>query len=64
MVAMRTLYEKYAQDMLATSFRMTKDIQLSEDVLQEGFLRSFQRIDQLGQKSECFSHQSAKRETQ
>jgi len=47
MLAMQTLYEKYAQDMLTTSFRITGDLQLSEDILQEAFLRSFQKINQL-----------------
>ncbi|MFK7770574.1 MAG: RNA polymerase sigma factor [Saprospiraceae bacterium] len=46
-VAMQTLYELFNKDMLAVSFRITNDWQESEDVIQEGFLLSFQKIAQL-----------------
>ena len=46
-VAMRTLYEKYSKEMLATSFRITNNLQDSEDILQDSFLASFQKINQL-----------------
>lgn len=46
-VAMRTLYELFTKDMLAVSFRITNDWQETEDIIQEGFLTSFQKIAQL-----------------
>jgi len=46
-LAMRTLYEQYSKEMLAASFRITNNLQDSEDILQEAFLTSFQKIDQL-----------------
>jgi len=45
--AMRSLYQQFSKGMLATSYRITNDLQESEDVLQEAFLSSFQKIDQL-----------------
>ena len=45
--AMRTLYERYAKEMLATSYRITNDLQGSEDILQEAFLDAFEKIGQL-----------------
>lgn len=47
MTAMRALYDLYAKEMLATSYRITNDLQESEDILQEAFLSSFQKINQL-----------------
>ena len=44
---MRTLYEQYSKEMLAASYRITNNLQDSEDILQEAFLTSFQKIDQL-----------------
>ena len=46
-VAMRTLYDKYSKEMLATSYRITNNLQDSEDILQDSFLVSFQKIHQL-----------------
>jgi len=46
-VAMRTLYDKYSKEMLATSYRITNNLQDSEDILQDAFLVSFQKIHQL-----------------
>jgi len=46
-VAMRTLYDKYSKEMLATSYRITNNLQDSEDILQDAFLASFQKIHQL-----------------
>ncbi len=48
---MRALYERYSKEMLATSYRITNDLQGSEDILQEAFLDAFQKIDQL--KDDC-----------
>jgi len=47
MLAMRTLYEQYSKEMLAASFRITNNLQDSEDIIQEAFLTSFQKIGQL-----------------
>ncbi|MFK8009768.1 MAG: RNA polymerase sigma factor [Saprospiraceae bacterium] len=46
-VAMRTLYDLFSKEMLAVSFRITNDWQEAEDIIQEGFLTSFQKIAQL-----------------
>lgn len=46
-VAMQTLYELFTKEMLAVSFRITNDWQETEDIIQEGFLISFQKISQL-----------------
>lgn len=45
--AMRSLYEAFAKDMMATSQRITNQKADSEDILQEAFISSFQKIDQL-----------------
>jgi len=46
-LAMRTLYEAFAKEMLATSQRITNSKADSEDILQEAFLSSFDKIGQL-----------------
>jgi len=51
MVAMRSIYERYSKEMIATSFRITNDLHDSEDILQEAFLDSFQKIGQLKDSS-------------
>jgi len=48
-LAMRYLYDRYAKEMLSSSYRITNDLMQSEDIIQEAFLRSFQKIDQLSQ---------------
>lgn len=50
-VAMRTLYENYAKEMLAVSFRITNNLQDAEDIIQDAFLKSFQKIEQLKEES-------------
>ena len=45
--AMQALYQHYSRGMLASSYRITNDLQESEDILQEAFLKSFQKINQL-----------------
>ena len=50
-VALRTLYDLFSKDMLAVSFRITNDWQDAEDIIQEGFLTSFQKITQLKDES-------------
>lgn len=47
MVSMRTIYEMYAKQMLASSFRITNSLPDSEDIIQESFLCAFQKIEQL-----------------
>lgn len=49
LIAMQTLYEMFAKEMLSTSYRITNDLQESEDVIQEAFLHSFQKIHQLNE---------------
>lgn len=44
---MRTLYELFTKDMLAVSFRITNDWQEAEDIIQERFSTSFQKIVKL-----------------
>jgi len=46
-LAMRTLYEAFAKEMLAASQRITNSKADSEDILQEAFLNSFDKIGQL-----------------
>lgn len=42
----RLLYEKYAEVMLGVCYRYTKSISDAEDVLQEGFIRTFKHLHQ------------------
>ena len=44
---MRQLYDHFIKEMLATSFRITNDWHRSEDILQDAFLTTFQKIHQL-----------------
>ena len=44
---MRSLYEAFSKQMMATSLRITNSKPDSEDILQESFLHSFQKIEQL-----------------
>ncbi len=46
-LAMRTLYETFSKEMLATSQRITNSKADSEDILQDAFLNSFDKIGQL-----------------
>ena len=46
-VAMQTIYKLFSKEMLAVSCRITNNLQDAEDIIQEGFLTSFQKIDQL-----------------
>ncbi len=46
-VAMRTIYDLFSKEMMAVSCRITNNLQDAEDIIQEGFLTSFQKIDQL-----------------
>ncbi len=44
--AQRQLYEHFAEAMLGVCFRYTKSIADAEDVLQEGFIKVFNHLDQ------------------
>ncbi len=44
---MKLLYQTYCRPLLTLSFRITGNLQESEDILQESFLQSFRKIDQL-----------------
>ncbi len=46
-MAMRSLYETHAKQMLATSLRITNNQNDAEDIIQEAFIQSFQKISQL-----------------
>lgn len=48
-VAMNLLYNTYVKDMLNLSYRITNNLADSEDIIQESFLHSFQKINQLKQ---------------
>lgn len=47
LIAAEQLYESYASAMFHLSFRMTLDKMLSEDILQECFIKSFLKIKSL-----------------
>ncbi len=44
---MQSLYESFSKEMMAASHRITSNRRDSEDILQEAFLTSFQKIAQL-----------------
>lgn len=46
-LAMKLLYQTYCRPLLTLSFRITGNLQESEDILQESFLQSFRKITQL-----------------
>lgn len=45
--AIRLLYDKYSREMLSVSYRITGNLSESEDILQEAFLTSFEKLGQL-----------------
>ncbi len=45
-VAQRELYDRFASPMLAVCYRYTKSITDAEDVLQEGFVKAFRKLNQ------------------
>ena len=47
LLAMKVLYNEFAKELLTTSYRITKNLADSEDVLQESFMRSFDKINKL-----------------
>ncbi len=50
-VAMQTLYNDFSKAMMATSLRITNNEADSEDILQDAFVTSFQKIAQLKEAS-------------
>lgn len=48
--AQRELYECFAPQMLGVCYRYARDISEAEDMLQEGFIKVFQKIDGYGFK--------------
>ena len=46
-LAMNLLYARYVKEMLTLSYRMVNSLEEAEDIIQESFLTSFQKIDQL-----------------
>lgn len=47
LLAMKVLYQCFAKEMLTLSHRMTQNMADAEDVVQEAFMLSFQKIHQL-----------------
>ena len=45
-VSQKQLYEKFAEGMLGVCYRYTKSLADAEDVLQEGFIRTFKNLHQ------------------
>jgi RNA polymerase sigma factor (sigma-70 family) len=50
--AQRELYNLYASNMLGVCYRYTKSIEDAEDVLQEGFIKVFTKLDQFNHDGE------------
>ncbi len=46
-VAFRTLFDTYKTSMFTTSFRITNNKEESKDIIQECFLKSFQKLENL-----------------
>ncbi len=44
--AQKQLYQEFAEQMLGVCYRYTKSVQDAEDVLQDGFVRAFQFLNQ------------------
>ncbi len=45
--AIRELYDRFSREMLSVSYRITGNMSESEDILQESFLTSFDKLGQL-----------------
>ena len=43
-LAQKELYDRYCRAMYTVSYRITKDFDLANDVLQEGFIKIFQKL--------------------
>ena len=48
---MKVLYDQYSREMLTTSYRITKNLHDSEEIIQTAFLHSFEKINQLKEPS-------------
>ncbi|SHG24629.1 RNA polymerase sigma-70 factor, ECF subfamily [Flavobacterium segetis] len=44
------IYTRYAKSMYNVSFRIVKDVHFAEDIMQEGFLKAFTKIDDFKQE--------------
>lgn len=49
--AIKQLYDAFADEMFSSSFRITNDIHASEDIIQESFLKSLEKLSSLKTKS-------------
>ncbi len=49
--SLKRLYDKNIESMFASSYRITNDIQASEDIIQESFLTSFAKLSNLSDKN-------------
>ena len=47
LLAMKVLYNEFAKEMLTTSHRITQNLSDAEDIIQESFLTSFNKINKL-----------------
>jgi RNA polymerase sigma-70 factor (ECF subfamily) len=50
--AQRELYDEFAKHMLGVCYRYTRSVRDAEDVLQEGFVKVFHKLDQYKQQGE------------
>ena len=48
--AIKQLYDRFADEMFSASYRITNDRQISEDILQESFIKSLNNLPQLKEK--------------
>jgi len=55
MLAMKTLYNNSAKAMMTLSYRITKDRSESEDILQESYMKSFEKISSLEEPKRYYS---------
>jgi len=49
MLAMKVLYNEFAREMLTASHRITQNLSDAEDIIQESFMTSFEKINKLKQ---------------
>ena len=47
LLAMKVLYNEFAREMLTASHRITQNLSDAEDIVQEAFMTSFEKIDKL-----------------
>lgn len=49
--SLRALYDEHVDTMFASSYRITNDLQASEDIIQDSFLTSFAKLDTLSEEN-------------